>query len=143
MGKKGGKKRGRGKNSGQSVNRDLILKDQDQEYGQILNKLGDKRFIVKCFDGVERIGKVRGKMHKKVWIDENDIVLVALRPDCNTIDNKADIIAKYSPEEIKDLKKSGHIQKSIDMSNAFNTNIQTNNMSNQDNDSLDLNFDDI
>ena len=143
MGKKGGKKRGRGKNNGDTITRELILKEQYQEYGQIMNNLGDKRFYVKCFDGVTRIGKVRGKMHKKVWINENDIVLVALRPDCNTSDNKVDIILKYSPDEVKELTKSGHIQQSIDTANAFNTDIQPDNIINEDNDQLELNFDDI
>ena len=143
MGKKNGNKRGRGKNNSDTHARELILKEPCQEYGQITNNLGDKRFYVKCFDGVTRIGKVRGKMHKKVWISENDIVLVALRPDCNTSDDKVDIILKYSPDEVKELKKSGHIQESIDTSNAFNTEIQPVNIMNQDNSELELNFDDI
>ena len=32
-----------------------------------------------CFDGVTRLGHIRGKMRKKVWVSAGDIVLVGLR----------------------------------------------------------------
>merc|ERR1711937_215012 len=32
-----------------------------------------------CFDGVERLCHIRGKLRKKVWIAQSDIVLVGLR----------------------------------------------------------------
>merc|ERR1711977_26234 len=32
-----------------------------------------------CFDGEKRLGHIRGKMRKKVWINQGDIVLLSLR----------------------------------------------------------------
>ena len=32
-----------------------------------------------CFDGVKRLCHIRGKMRKKVWINQSDIVLLGLR----------------------------------------------------------------
>merc|ERR1712223_929213 len=32
-----------------------------------------------CFDGVKRLCHIRGKLRKKVWIAQSDIVLVGLR----------------------------------------------------------------
>ena len=33
----------------------------------------------RLFDGVTRLGHIRGKMRKKVWVSAGDIVLVGLR----------------------------------------------------------------
>merc|ERR1719305_1047425 len=32
-----------------------------------------------CFDGVKRLCHIRGKLRKKVWINQSDIILVGLR----------------------------------------------------------------
>ena len=41
--------------------------------------LGNGRCECYCFDGVTRLGHIRGKMRKKVWVSAGDIVLVGLR----------------------------------------------------------------
>merc|ERR1712076_173179 len=51
-----------------------------------------------CFDGVKRLCHIRGKLRKKVWIAQSDIVLVGLR---DYQDAKADVILKYSPDEAR------------------------------------------
>merc|ERR1712126_304907 len=54
-----------------------------------------------CFDGVKRLCHIRGKLRKKVWIAQSDIVLVGLR---DYQDAKADVILKsYGefPESVK------------------------------------------
>lgn len=112
---KGGKKYKRSKNFGGNDDRQLLLPDGDQQvYAKVLKKLGDCRFEIKCFDGLNRIGKVRGKMRKKIWIDVGDYILVSTRnlenefvasSEVKTETNKADIFHKYSVEEVRILKK--------------------------------------
>merc|ERR1719273_2851970 len=54
-----------------------------------------------CFDGVKRLCHIRGKLRKKVWINQSDIVLIGLR---DYQDAKADVILKYYgefPESVK------------------------------------------
>merc|ERR1719300_1904683 len=63
-----------------------------------------------CFDGVERLCHIRGKLRKKVWIAQSDIVLVDLR---DYQDAKADVILKYSPDEARNLKSYGEFPESI------------------------------
>lgn len=75
---KGGKNRRRGKNENFSK-RELILADEDQEYAQITKMLGNGRVQATCFDGTVRIAHIRGKLRKKVWMAQGDIILVALR----------------------------------------------------------------
>ncbi len=41
--------------------------------------LGNGRAECYCYDGVTRLGHIRGKMRKKVWVSAGDIVLVGKR----------------------------------------------------------------
>jgi len=85
----------------------LIIKEEQETYGQVLNALGNNRLMVKCFsDGIDRVCTIRGSMRKKIWINKNDIVLVSLR---DFQDDKADIIHKYDESDVKKLKKMNEI----------------------------------
>ncbi|CAC27012.1 eukaryotic translation initiation factor 1A [Guillardia theta] len=86
--------------------KELIFKDNCQEYGQVIKMLGNGRCDTYCFDGIRRLCHIRGKMRKKVWINTGDIVLVALRDFQN---NKGDIIHKYSPDESRKLRAFGEL----------------------------------
>lgn len=44
----------------------MVFKEFGQEYGQITKMLGHGHLEVQCFDGVKRIGHIRGKLRKKV-----------------------------------------------------------------------------
>jgi translation initiation factor 1A len=41
--------------------------------------LGNGRVEAFCFDGVNRLCHIRGKLRKRVWIGVGDIVLLGLR----------------------------------------------------------------
>lgn len=84
----------------QEAKRDLVFKEDGQEYGKVLRMLGNGRCEVSCFDGTQRQGHIRGQMRKRVWVSQGDIVLVALR---DFQDEKADIILRYTPEEARNL----------------------------------------
>lgn len=98
---KGGKKHKRGKGTEEGLKRELIFKEDGQEYGQVLKMLGNGRCEVICCDGTKRLCIIRGKMRKKVWVLQGDIVLVSLR---EFQDEKGDIILKYTTEEARNLK---------------------------------------
>jgi len=87
---KGGKNRRRGKNENEEK-RDLLFKEDGQEYCQVLRMLGNGRVEVQCFDGVKRLGHIRGKLRKKVWISTGDVLLVGLR---EFQDTKCDVIIR-------------------------------------------------
>ena len=83
---KGGKNRRRGKNENEGLKRELVFKEDGQEYAQVqynfavavdsLNfqtillkvtkMLGNGRLEAMCFDGVKRLCHIRGKLRKKV-----------------------------------------------------------------------------
>ncbi|GAA93780.1 hypothetical protein E5Q_00426 [Mixia osmundae IAM 14324] len=103
---KGGKNRRRGKNENESEKRELVFKEDGQEYAQVTKMLGNGRLEAQCFDGEKRLAHIRGKMRKKVWINQGDIILISLR---DFQDDKADVIQKYSPDEARNLKAYGEL----------------------------------
>ena len=86
--------------------RELIFKEDGQEYAQVVRMLGNGRLEALCFDGKTRLGHIRGKMRKKVWVSQGDIVLCGLR---DFQDQKCDIILKYSADEARNLKAYGEL----------------------------------
>lgn len=112
MPKKGGHRGRRGRRT-DGANRELLIKEDNEEYAQVLKILGGERMEVQCMDNVKRIAKVRGKFKKRIWINLHDIILVCLReadPD------KCDIIHRYYPDEAKQLKQMGEIPSVVDIS---------------------------
>jgi len=107
---KGGKNRRRGKNENEAEKRELIFKEDGQEYAQVTKMLGNGRLEAMCFDGIKRLCHIRGKLRKKVWINQGDIILVGLR---DYQDAKADVILKYNADEARNLKTYGEIPDSV------------------------------
>jgi translation initiation factor 1A len=102
---KGGKNKRRGKNEA-TEKRELQLKVPGQEYGQVTRMLGNGRLECYCFDGKVRLCHIRGKMRKREWVNQGDIVLVGLR---EYQDEKGDIILKFNADEARSLKSKGFL----------------------------------
>ena len=111
-GGKGHKKR-KNKNIDEQV-RSLIFKEDCQTYGQIVKVLGNGRFQVECYDKYDKITNrvctIRGKMRRREWVSSGDVVLVSLR---EFQDDKADIILKYHPDEVRKLKEYKEMSLSV------------------------------
>jgi translation initiation factor 1A len=71
--------------------------------------LGNGRLESMCFDGVKRLAHIRGKLRKKVWINQGDIILLSLR---DYQDEKGDVILKYTADEARSLKAYGELPES-------------------------------
>ncbi len=75
--------------------------------GIVEQRLGGSRARVKCFDGISRICRIPGRLKRRLWIRENDTILV----EPWELDNdKGDIIFKYRPNQIAILRKKGLIK---------------------------------
>lgn len=116
--------------------RELICKEEEQEYALITKVLGNGRMEGKCFDNVTRICHIRGTMKKKAWIKVNDVVLISLR-DFETKDEdkkeKCDIIHLYNEEEVRELKKLGELPENLaDPTGLRNNDIDIDNISFED-----------
>jgi translation initiation factor 1A len=91
--------------------RELLLRQEGQEYALVIKMLGGGRLEGKCLDGIVRLCKIRGKMMKGgkrmgTWIRVGDIILISTR---DYQDNKADVIYKYTPDEIRKLNQLGQL----------------------------------
>ena len=80
----------------------LEFKEDGQMYACITKAAGDRRFVVRCDDGIERLSKLRGSMRRRDWVCINDIVLISTR---EYGDEKADILMKYSAHDVALLKR--------------------------------------
>ncbi|CAF0935206.1 unnamed protein product [Didymodactylos carnosus] len=113
---KGGKNRRRGKNENDDIKRELIMKEEGQSYAQVTRILGNGHLEAFCFDmntgGKKRLCHIRGKLRKKVWINQGDIILVGLR---DYQDDKADVIMKYLADEARELKRVKEIPDNINI----------------------------
>ncbi len=72
--------------------KELVLPQQGELLGRVLKMSGGDHLIVKCTDGKVRMCRIRGKMKRKMWVRENDVVLVA---PWDFQDGKADIVWRY------------------------------------------------
>ena len=76
------------------------------EYAQVVKMLGNGRLEAMCFDSTKRLAHIRGKLRKKVWINQGDIILLSLR---EYQDGKGDVILKYTADEARSLKAYGEL----------------------------------
>ena len=56
---KGGKNRRRGKNENDDDKRELVFREDGQEYAQVTKMLGNWRLEALCFDGEKRLAHIR------------------------------------------------------------------------------------
>ncbi|MGD0729123.1 MAG: translation initiation factor IF-1A [Candidatus Micrarchaeaceae archaeon] len=82
------------------------LKLPRQNEGEILGKVvkiaGATKFFVKCVDEKERLCSIPGRLRRKFWIKEGDVVIV--RPWVVQTDERGDIVWRYSVMDIGKLR---------------------------------------
>lgn len=85
----------------------LVLPSPNDVLGVAIKLLGYDRIRVKCQDGPERLCRIRGKMKRRVWIREGDIVLVS--PWDFQTDKRGDLIWRYTRAQAETLRRKGYI----------------------------------
>jgi len=95
----------------EALEREFILPGEGQVLGVVVSMLGYDRMLVKCFDGKQRLCRVRGKLKRRVWIRKGDIVLVA---PWEFQDDRGDIIIRYTTGQVERLKKMGYIKEEFE-----------------------------
>ena len=77
-------------------------------FAVVTAELGGARFSCFCEDGKERVCRVPGRLRRKVWVRENDYVIV--KPWEIEGDSHGDILWRYRPLEVEWLKSRGHLK---------------------------------
>jgi len=81
---------------------------EGQVLGEVEQLLGDRRMLVKCTDKNERVCRIPGKIRKRIWIKEGDIILV--EPWSVQSHKKGDILWRYNYHQANWLEKRGFLK---------------------------------
>lgn len=93
--------------------KDLVLPGKGQCLGIVIQMLGYDRVLVKCTDGHERMCRIRGKMKRRVWIKNGDVVLVA--PWDFQSDSRGDVLWRYTQGQADWLQKKGFLNPQVQL----------------------------
>jgi|SRR3989338_3855731 len=88
--------------------RRIKLPRDKQVVGILDSRLGASRMKVKCMDGKTRVCRVPGRLKRKLWVREGDVLLI--EPWEFGGDEKGDVIFKYKPSQVSWLKSKGHLK---------------------------------
>ena len=61
---------------GQTIRVRLPKRRNNEQFATAELMMGANHIRVRCFDGVTRMGRIKGKIKKRAWIREGDIVIV-------------------------------------------------------------------
>ncbi len=92
----------------QDVWRMTRLPRNNECLGVCEQRVGGSRMKVRCLDGKTRICRIPGRLKRKLWVREGDILLVEPWELCG--DDKGDVIYKYRPVQVDFLKRKGLLQ---------------------------------
>lgn len=84
------------------------LPREKQTFGILEQRLGGSRMRVRCLDGKTRICRVPGRLKKKLWVREGDVLLI--EPWELGGNDKGDVIFKYTSNQTSWLKKKGYLK---------------------------------
>ena len=90
----------------------LPRRNRGEVFGLASQLLGAARIRVICEDGSSRMGRITGKMKKKMWIREGDLLI--LRP-WGFQEGKADILFRYSRTQAQYLARRNLLPPSVNL----------------------------
>ena len=85
-------------------------------FGILEQRLGGSRNKVRCFDGKTRICRIPGRLKRRLWCREGDLLLI--EPWEFGGDEKGDVLFKYKKGQVDYLKKRG-VLKALDDLDEF------------------------
>ncbi len=96
----------------------LPRRPRGEVFGIANQLLGAARIRVMCEDNVPRMGRITGKMKKKMWIRAGDLLIV--RP-WGFQEGKADILFRYSRTQAQYLSRRNLLPPSMNLFSATDT----------------------
>ena len=103
------KKRKRNNAQPEVITRVRLPRKYDREmFGHVESLLGSNRLMVRCIDGKVRMARIPGKMKKRIWIREGDLVIVV---PWEFQDEKADVVWRYTAPQVDYLERKGYFKR--------------------------------
>jgi translation initiation factor 1A len=90
--------------------KELVLPEKGEILGRVVKLMGSDHIMVQCTDGKTRMGRIRGKLKRRIWIREGDVVLVAPW-DFN--DQRCDILWRYTVAQVDYLREHQYLPKEL------------------------------
>jgi translation initiation factor 1A len=87
--------------------RRLRMPKDGEVFGTVEQLLGASRMLVRCMDEKLRVSRIPGKMRRRIWVREGDIVIV--KPWEVQGDKKGDVVWRYTKPQVARLVKQGLI----------------------------------
>lgn len=87
--------------------KELVLPGEGQVLGVAVKMYGFDRVLVNCNDGKQRSCRILGKLKRRVWIREGDIVLVS---PWQFDDKRGDIGWRYTYNQKDWLRQNGYLK---------------------------------
>ena len=84
------------------------LPRRGQLLGEVEQLLGDRRMMIKSSDGFKRLCRIPGKIRKRIWIKEGNIVLI--EPWEVQATERGDILWRYTNQQADWLRRHGHLK---------------------------------
>jgi translation initiation factor 1A len=84
------------------------LPRRGQMLGEVEQLLGDRRMMIKSTDGNMRLCRIPGKIRKRIWIKEGNIVLI--EPWEVQAKERGDILWRYTNQQADWLRRHGHLK---------------------------------
>ncbi len=121
MAKKKGKGKKRGPQEPPVVTRvKFPSRKVGEMFGRVVGVLGNERMEVFCEDGKHRIGRIRGKIKKRVWIRIADLVIVnpwEWETQTEGKKGKCEITWRYMKHEVSWLERNKKIPDILNINN--------------------------
>ena len=108
------KKQKKGQNLGNEENLRVTLpyKPKGEMFAVAETFQGGSRLQLICEDGERRMGRIPGKLRRRMWVRENDLLIVV---PWSFQDSKADVKFRYTPTQTSNLKRRGKIPEILDI----------------------------
>ncbi|MFZ0830750.1 MAG: translation initiation factor eIF-1A [Thermoplasmata archaeon] len=90
----------------------LPRRDRGEIFGVASQLMGAARIRVMCEDNLSRMGRITGKMKKKMWVREGDLLI--LRP-WGFQEGKCDILFRYSRTQATYLARRDLLPSSVNV----------------------------
>lgn len=104
---------GKNRDVSEQLVRVRLPKEKSGEMFAIADQLlGASRIKVMCADGKSRLGRIPGKLRKRMWIREGDLLIV--KP-WEFQSEKANILYRYTKTQSTYLSRRGKIPKLVDI----------------------------
>jgi translation initiation factor 1A len=91
-----------------------------EQFGRVIQIYGNDRMGIWCEDGKHRTGRIRGKIKKRVWIRQGDLVIVNpwdWETETQGDEGKCEITWRYTKAEISWLERKKRIPEILDINN--------------------------